>query len=131
MVNSVFLYPVDSTFDPAPIEAFLAARPDVVMDPLGSGIFMVCGIPEAVDGYREQRLEDPTQFPYVVLVTVKPEYVNVFQEYGDEDRLRSARAFVRWMLQHAPCRVEDEYREDLTAKVASEGVQVLYPALLT
>lgn len=130
MVQSVFLFPVEGTFDLAPVHAYLGQLPDVLIDPVGTGVYMVCGLPEAVEAYRERRLEDPSEFPYVVLVTVKPEWINVFQEYGDEDRLRSAREIVRWLLAHTQARIEDEVREDWTARVASEGVDVLYPATL-
>ena len=134
MVHSVFLYPVEGALDVASIERFLAQRPDVVVDPLGTGIYMVCGLLEAVEVYRDRRLEDPSEFPYMVLVTVKPEWVNVFQEYGDEDGLRSALDIVSWMIQHNHVRVMDEYQEDWTDKVAKEGVRgvrVLYPEQLT
>ena len=128
MVHSVFLFPLEGSFDVSAIEQFLAQKPDVLLDPLGTGIYMVCGLPEAVEVYRDRRFEEPSQFPYAVLVTVKPEWVNLFQEYGDEDRLRSARDIVRWMLEHHRCRIEDEYREDWTERVVRDGVGVLYPA---
>ena len=130
MMNSIFLYPIDGSFDVAAVEQFLATRSDVLLDPVGSGIYMVCGLPEAKKEYRKRRLADPSRFPYVVLVTVKPDHVNVFQEYGDEDRLRSARDIVRWIIEHNRCRVEDEYREDWTERVAQQGAGVLYPAQL-
>lgn len=130
MVHSVFLYPAESSLDTASIEQFLAQRPDVLLDPLGTGIYMVCGLPEAVEVYRDQRLEDPSRFPYGVLVTVNPEWVNVFQEYGDEDRLRGARDIVSWIVAHPHCRIEDEYRQHWTDRVAREGVGVLYPEQL-
>lgn len=127
MVNDVFLYPVEGTFDVAQIEAYLAQKPDVEPDPLGTGAFMVCGVPEAKELCREERLADPSRFPYVVLVTVKPEEVNVFQQYGDDYRLRSAREIVRWVLDHYKVRIEDDLMKDWTERVAKEGVDVLYP----
>ena len=130
MVHSVFLYPIEGSLDVASIERFLAQQPDVLLDPLGTGIYLVCGVPEAKEIFRDQRLADPSEFPYVVLVTVKPEWVNVFQEYGDEDRLRSARNIVRWVIEHNHCRIEDEYREDWTERIAQQGVGALYPEQL-
>jgi hypothetical protein len=62
---------------------------------------------------------------------VKPECVNVFQEYGDEDELRSARNIVRWILTHERCRIQDGYDEDWTERVAQQGADVLYPEWLT
>jgi hypothetical protein len=46
----------------------------------------------------------------MVLMTVKPEWVNLFQEHGDEDGLRSARDIVSWILQHHRVRIADESR---------------------
>lgn len=60
MVHSVFLYPVEGSLDVASIEQFLAQRPDVVVDPLGTGMYMVCGLPEAVEVYRDRRPKRPT-----------------------------------------------------------------------
>ncbi|HEX2690922.1 MAG TPA: hypothetical protein VHN14_30120 [Kofleriaceae bacterium] len=56
--------------------------------------------------------------------------INVFQEYGDEYDLRSARDFVRWIIEWQPCLVKDEYRFDWTEQVQREGVGVLYPSWL-
>jgi len=56
--------------------------------------------------------------------------VNVFQEYGDEYELRSAREIVRWMIEHNRCRIQDEYYKDWTERVAQQGVEVLYPEQL-
>lgn len=130
MVDSVFLYPIGGAFEVASIEQFLAQQPDVLLDPLGTGTYLVCGVPEAKEVFREERLENPSEFPYVVLVTVKPECVNVYQEWGDEDRLRSARGIVRWMIEHYDCRIQDEYYADWTERVAQQGVGVLYPEQL-
>lgn len=130
MVHSVFLYPVNGTFDVASIERFLAQQPDVLPDPLGTGTYIVCGIPEAKEVVYNERVAKPSQFPYAVLVMVKPECVNVFQEYGDEDGLRSARNIVQWILEHEHCRVQDGYYENWTERVAQQGVGVLYPEWL-
>lgn len=130
MVNSLFLYPIDGSLDVLAIERFLAQQPDIVLDPLGTGIYLVCGVAEAKEVYRDERLAHPSEFPYVVLVTLKPECVNVFQEYGDQHELRSARNFVRWLVEHNRCRIEDEYRDDWTERVLQRGVGVLYPERL-
>jgi hypothetical protein len=62
MVHSVFLYPLEGQLDVASIERFLAQQPDVLIDPLGTGIYLVCGLPEAVETYRDLRLADPSRF---------------------------------------------------------------------
>ena len=131
MVDSVFLYPAENGLDVTSIERFLAQQPDVLLDPLGTGTYLVCGVPEAKDLYRDERIANPSEFPYVVLVTVKPERMNVYQEWGDEDGLRSAREIVRWVIEHNRCRIQDEYYKDWTERVAQQGVGVLYPKQLT
>lgn len=130
MVNSVFLYPLEGALDVASIEQFLAQQPDVLLDPLGTGTYLVCGLPEAKDVFRDERVANPSGFPYVVLVTVSPERMNVYQEWGDADRLRSARNIVRWTVEHSRCRIEDEYYNDWTERVARQGVEILYPEQL-
>src|SRR5262249_5170743 len=100
MVHSVFLYPVNGSFDVASIERFLVQQPDVLVDPLGTGTYIVCGVPEAKDWLSKERLANPGEFPYAVLVTVKSDQINVFQEYGDKAKLRSARDIVKWILEH-------------------------------
>jgi hypothetical protein len=130
MVHSVFLYPVDGSLDVETIERFLAQHQDVLLDPLGTGTYLVCGTSDAKEVFREERLANSAEFPYVVLVTVKPDHVNVFQEYGNKSGLRSARNIVRWILEHARCRVGDGYGDDWTERVAQHGVGVLYPEQL-
>lgn len=128
MVTSVFLRPMDGELDVAAIEAYLAAQPDVIRDPLGTAAWMVCGLEEAVEAYRDARVSDPSEFPCVALIHVAADSVNVFQEYADEDKLRSARKFVRWMLARYRCRVEDEYQRSWTAEAQASNAEVLYPA---
>jgi hypothetical protein len=130
MVHSVFLYPTGDGFDVDPIKRYLEAKPDVILDPLGTPTYIVCGGPEAVAVRRDKRIEEPDRFPNAVLVTVQPDMINVFQEYGDKYDLRSARDFVRWVIERQPCLVKDEYRFDWTEQVRREGVGVLYPPQL-
>lgn len=130
MVYSVFLCPLGIEFDVDLVKRHLGAMPDVFLDPLGSLTYIVCGLPEGVELIRDERLAEPERFPYSVLVTVEPNVINVVQEYGDKYQLRSARDFVRWVIERHPCRIEDEYRDDWTDKVQREGVGVLYPSKL-
>jgi hypothetical protein len=131
MVDSVFLYPIEGDFDVSAIEHYLAQQPDVLLDPLGTGIYLICGLPESIEFMRQERLEKPSEFPYAVLVTVRPDHINIFQEYGNKIRLRSARSIVRWLLEHTRCLVQDEYRNDWTERVARHGVDILYPERLS
>lgn len=129
MVYSVILSPLDEeeTFDVEPIERYLAYKNDVLLDPAGTDTYLVCGLPEAKKGYHQARLADPSQFPYVVLITVSPDEVVVAQEFGDEDELRSARDFVRWMVENHRVRIVDDMGNEWTERVAKEGANILYP----
>jgi hypothetical protein len=131
MVDSIFLYPIDGSLDVASIERFLTQQADVLLDPLGTGTYLVCGMPQAKDILRDKRIANPSEFPYTVLITVTSERLNVFQEYGNKEELRSARELVKWVIEHEHCRVEDEYYNDWTERVAQQGVGVLYPERLT
>lgn len=131
MVDSIFLHPLVDSFDVPAIEQYLAQQPDVLLDPLGSGIYLVCGSPESIEFMRDERIAKPTEFPYAVLITVNPDCINVLQEFANRSRLKSARNIVRWLLAHTRCRVEDGLYNDWTARVAEHGVDVLYPETLT
>jgi hypothetical protein len=130
MVHSVFLYLTDEEFDVEATKRYLEARPDVILDPLGTSIYLVCGGPDAVAVCRDERIAEPDRFPNVVLVTVQPDVVNVFQEYGDAYDLRSARDFVCWLIEQQRCLIKDEYSFDWTEQVSREGVGALYPPQL-
>jgi hypothetical protein len=65
MVHSVFLYPVDGSLDVAAIEHFLARQEDVLLDPLGTGTYLVCGTSDAKEAFQEERLANSEEFPYV------------------------------------------------------------------
>src|SRR5882757_11295957 len=107
MVDSVFLYPLEGSFDVLAIEHFLAQQPDVLLDPLGTGIYLVCGSPASIDFMRDERIARPSEFPYAVLITLKPDCINVLQELANRLRLRSARNIVRWLLEHTRCQIGD------------------------
>jgi hypothetical protein len=102
----------------------------VLLDPLGTGVYLVCGSPESIEFMRDRRLATPSEFPYAVLVTVKPDCINVLQEYANKLRLRSARNIVSWLLERKRCRIQDGYRNDWTERVAQQGVDALYPEQL-
>ncbi len=87
--------------------------------------------PSSVEYAREERISDPSGFPYCVLITIKPEEINVFQEYGNDLTLRIAREFVKTVIDETGCEVLDEYGTSWTERVRQEGVGVLYPPTLT
>ena len=128
---NLFLSAIADGFDEARIRWYLEGRPGVVLDPLGTGAYMMIGVDAAAarKAYGQARLAHPSRFPYVITVRVSTDQVVVAQEYGDQHALRSARQFVDWLCGQQPCRIEDEYGNDLTERVARNGVQVLYPAL--
>lgn len=129
MVNSIFLRLCESV-DANRFVKWLSGRPDILLDPLGSGTFMVGGSIEVVEYMREKRIKNPSQFPYCVLITISAEEINIFQEYGNDLELVVAREFVKMIIEETGCKVLDEYGTDWTERVRQEGVGVLYPAAL-
>lgn len=127
MAKNLTVSPMVGTFDVNAIEAYLDGCQDVFRDPLGTGKYLMCGVPEAVSYLREKRLKDPSRFPYVCLIQVEPEYVHMFQEMSDAEKLRSARAFLSWLCEHFDCRIQDEYGRDLTELYRTEGIDAFYP----
>ena len=126
MVYSIFLRPAGGPFAVERYRRWLELRPDTLPDPLGSGVYMVCGLPQFVELVRKERIGDPSRFPYCVLVTIEPKEINVVQEFGDEDQLLSAREFVKTVVDETGCEVEDEYGTSWTERVRREGVDILY-----
>src|SRR5882757_8713007 len=101
MMSSIFFYPIEGSLNVTAIGQYLTQQPDVLLDPLGSGTYIICGLPnveEIKEIIRKERLANPLEFPYSVLVTVASDELNVFQEYGDDGQLRSSRNFVRWLF---------------------------------
>lgn len=128
MTLNLLLRPATGTFDTQAIRAHLESLPDVFIDPLGTGRYLMTGHPNMVETYREDRIEDPSCFPYVDIIDVTPEYVSIFLEHGDDDKLRSARELLRWMIARFEPIIEDEYGKDWTDRIRREGVDVLYPS---
>jgi hypothetical protein len=131
MIYSIFLHPSEGTFEVERFRNWLKKRDDTLHDPLGSDTYMILGSLELVEFARDRRVEQPTQFPLSVLVTIKAEEINVFQEYGDDLKLRIAREFVKMIIDETGCKVLDEFGTDWTERVRQEGVGVLYPDTLT
>ena len=132
MINNIFLHPSNNeSFDTEKFRRWLDVRDDTLIDPNGSEIYMVCGLPETVEFMRRRRVEDPSRFPYQVLIYVKPNEINIDQEYGDDAQLRTAREFVKTVIEETGCEVLDEYGTSWTERVRQEGVGILYPPTLT
>jgi hypothetical protein len=87
MLGAIYLYPLHGTFDVDEVRRVVEVQPNVLLDPCGSGKYMIC--PD-YDGHPSRRIHgkdriaDPTRFPYVGLITVAAERVRVFQEHHDD-----------------------------------------------
>lgn len=127
MAKNLILLPARGTFEVEDIKEYLHGRKDVFLDPLGTGIYLMCGVPEAVEYRRQERLQDSARFPYMCLVQVEPERVHIIQEMADAEELRSARAFLRWMCERFVCRIRDDYGQDLTERCGAGDIDKLYP----
>lgn len=82
------------------------------------------------DAWHVLDIDEPLEIGEDFLIFRRRPGIVGTEGYGDEDRLRSARDIVSWMVELHRCRIEDEYREDWTERVMREGVGVLYPAQL-
>ena len=110
MINSIFLHPPSNkSFDTERFRRWLDVRNDTLIDPNGSEIYLECGFPETVEFMRRSKIENPSRFPYRVLISAKPSEINIDQEYGDEAQLRIAREFVKTATEETGCEVLDEY----------------------
>ncbi|MBA3540036.1 MAG: hypothetical protein H0T79_10440, partial [Deltaproteobacteria bacterium] len=129
MTENLVLAPSDGAFDLDRLRSRLDSQPDALLDPCGSGTYMLCGDPERVPMYDRARRQDPSRFFYLPLIFSTPEQVLVNQESGDAPQLRSALEVVRWMVAelHATIRT-DEGARDLSELVRRDGVESLYPS---
>lgn len=128
MADNIFLR---GSFDIDRLAKWLRKRQDILPDPLGSGAFMVGGSNRVVKHLREQRINNPSVFPYCVLITINAEEVNIYQEYGNDLELAVARKFISMIFNETGCKVLVEYGivSDWTERVRQEGVGVLYLGL--
>jgi hypothetical protein len=114
--NNVAVQPIAGGFDVAAVRSYLEAKPDVLLDPLGSGTYLLIGLgsPAAKGVLGRNRVADPSRFPYTTLILVTAERVDVYVEYSHREERGSAREFVTWLAGRQPCRITDEYGRDLT-----------------
>jgi hypothetical protein len=126
MARNLILSPVTGSFDTAAIQGYLEAQPDVFADPQGTGIYVITGLPEAVPNKESARQKDPSRFPRAGYVCVKPDSIHVDQEMADAEELRSILQFLKWMWERFEFSARDDYGQDFTDRVRSEGVEHLY-----
>jgi hypothetical protein len=134
MVSAVYLYPLSGSFDVEEIRRMIEIEPTVLLDPCGSGTYMICRTYGRRPSRRLEatsRISDPTRFQYTVgLIVVTAEKVMVHHEYADEAGRASAREIVTRVLERYRCRVLDDYNDDFTDRVAQHGPDVLYRSRL-
>jgi hypothetical protein len=113
--SNVAVAPVAGGFDVGAVRGYLEARPDVLLDPLGSGTYLMIGIgsPAAKGVLGRSRVADPSRFPYTTLILVAAERVDVVVQFAGHAERESARAFVAWLAARQPCRITDEYGREL------------------
>ncbi|MEV7232218.1 hypothetical protein AB0M79_35235 [Polymorphospora sp. NPDC051019] len=128
-MDDLYLTPVGGDrFDVARIREYLERRPDVLIDPLGTGKYMMDPLFGA-SGKKylgEARLAKPSQFPYRTLIEVRDDMVGVYQEYSGLPELASPLQFVDWLLGQYRCRVQNGYGTDVTEQAARGGARALY-----
>ena len=123
--GAVYLYPLGGSFDVDAVRQMVEVEPTVLLDPCGSGTYMLCH-PQSRKTQARRRISDPTRFPYVGLIVMTAERVMVRHEYADEAGRASAREIVTWVLERYRCRVLDDYNDDFTDLVAQHGPDALY-----
>jgi hypothetical protein len=127
MASNLFFRPIEGTFDIALIREYLDGQPDAVEDPHGTAFYLVCGSPESVQNRWQKRKDDPSRFPRCGLIEVTPNQVTLVQESADDDELRSALAFAKWMWNHFSAKIHDHYDRDVTEEIRRDGIESLYP----
>jgi hypothetical protein len=127
MVTNLFMSRARGEFDVAAVRSYLDAQPDTFADPHGTDYYLCGGMPEAVEGLREERRQDGTRFPCAVLIEVTPEQVTLVQEFANQYNLRSALEFAKWMWNQGDLVVRDYYGRDVTGNCGTEGIDALYP----
>jgi hypothetical protein len=126
MTEMIIFEPLAGTYDVRRVEEFIEAMPFTFRDPtVENGLFLLCGNAVMTGASRTQLLGEPDSgFPYVALVIVKPEQVQIKQEC-EQDSLDQARALADWLRTEYPSRVLDGYGTDFT-ELCRESLDPLY-----
>jgi hypothetical protein len=93
----ITLWPEQRSETIARVEQELAVTAGAVRDPADSTTWFLPH-PQAAGIIRQQRLDDPTRYPAVARVIVRPDHVVVFPD----DTEGRARKFVTWLLSLGP-----------------------------
>lgn len=117
MPDTITLTPESGVFDVDRIRDFVEAHPEILLDPCGSGTYLVgpaYGPIRTRARLGAERLKDPTRFPYTCLIEVRAEAVVVWQEFADADKRAIGREVMRFVLEQHRCRIQDDYLRDIT-----------------
>jgi hypothetical protein len=102
--------------------------PFSLRDPVNPTTFLLCSDAAELESCRRRRMLEPgSGYPYVCLVSVEPERIDVCN-LCDDAGLARARSFVEWALARYPCRVLDDNGNDWTDQCKT-SVDVLYARL--
>jgi hypothetical protein len=114
--------PVDGQFDVAKVEGFLASLPFTFRD--SDGVWLLCGNAGATHYSRMHLARNQPGYPYMCLVTPRPESIQIAQTC-DEDALLQAREVAEWIHATYRCKIAGSEGQDLTSQ-AAESVALLY-----
>jgi len=126
VATNLVIAPLHGQFDVDAIKHRLDSQPDTFEDPHGTGAYVIAGLPSSVPVLYHKRKADPSRFPNAVLVFLDPEKVLVNQEAGDQEEVRSAMEFVRWLCTQFECGIREDGFADLTDEVRKHGIDSLY-----
>lgn len=128
MIENFMLYPAIGTFDVQDIRLYLNNRDDVLLDPLGSGRYFICGSSSVLPLIHEKRLNDLLIFPIVIQITnLQPDQIYFSQEYGHGNMRVSLREIVEWILNKYSCRIVIAYDFfDCTDLVKEKGLDFIF-----
>ena len=107
--------PLSGSFDVETVAAAIAGIGFPYRDPFEPSAFAIFSKAEARDACSEARRADPSSsFPYVLIVTVRPDEIVVYPE-GKQDDLRAlSLQFLEWILANYKCRIENDYGTDVS-----------------
>jgi hypothetical protein len=117
----------EEPFDAAKVRERLAAQFESLVDPLGSGAIMMCGLREHSEVYQRLRIEDPSRFPACPIARIEADRIEMTFADVDVNRERSARNFILWVQHEYPmARILDVDGADVTDECYTDGIRVLF-----
>jgi hypothetical protein len=116
MLEALWLYPLDGEFEVGLVRRYLDGRSDTVLDPLGSGRYLLVGTWSLASklGHARSRVSPPHEFPYAAMIIVGSGQVALIVEFADEQELAAMYEVRDWLTARWPCRITDERGGDRT-----------------